>query len=56
MRVGGGYEPLKNYVEKNGRHFKRVIVTHMNKSGKDYEDVVDNMVSGKKKFGDISDS
>jgi hypothetical protein len=56
VRVGGGFEKLKTYVDKNNRHFKRVIMTYMIKEQMSYDDVVNAMYQGKKKFKDISES
>ena len=58
VRVGGdeGFELLEDYVAKNDRHFKRVIMTHMNTSGLEYPEVVDAMLAGRKGFGNMTES
>lgn len=56
IRVADGHEPLSDFLAKNGQHFKRVIVAHMNNSGLSYAEVVDGIRDGKKKFANISES
>ena len=56
VRVGGGYETLEDYHNKNKRHFKQTIVDHMENSNMEYDEVVDGLLAGKKKFSNITAS
>lgn len=56
VRVGGGYETLRHYHQKNKRHFKQTIVNHMENNNMEYDEVVDGLLSGKKKFSNITSS
>ena len=46
VRVGGGFQTLKEYHDVNKKHFKGVIVSHMQNSNLQYEEVVDGLLSG----------
>ena len=54
VRVGGGFQTLKEYHDTNKKHFKGVIVSHMYNSNLQYEEVVDGLLSGQKKFQSVT--
>ena len=54
VRVGGGKESLKDYHENNKRHFKTVIFQHMQASNSSYDQVVDGLLKGQKKFSNLA--
>ena len=40
IRVGGGYETLKDYVQKNEKYFERALIINMVKSEESLEFVI----------------
>jgi len=46
LRVGGGYENFKTYIQKNKKYFERMLVILMIKSGESLEFVINALISG----------
>ena len=46
VRVGGGYELLKHFVQSNSRNYQRQLTTAMRKSGRGITWVVEQFVHG----------
>jgi hypothetical protein len=46
VRVGGGYELLKHFVQSNSRNYQRQLTTAMRKSGRGITWVVEQFVTG----------
>ena len=46
IRVGGGYEQLEQYIEKNDKYFQRALVINMIKSENSLEYVLNELIKG----------
>ena len=45
VRIGGGFEPIVNYIFRTQDQHRRLIKKHMDKEGKPYEKVVEEYVN-----------
>ena len=48
VRVGGGLEPLLNYLERNGARFERLLTSERERLGITLNELVDKLVRGER--------